>query len=157
MPQLPSGLHIALDSSPIQTLLDNAIKGFKTHELMAIESIDQLFSHIDILYFRSRKDKSKEILLATFSMVPPENLEPYQSGYNLKTIKEEFDKWDNQDQRAFLDFLNEKRINNQLECLLDAIKKCQQYLLEHPDSIQGLLATWWKLGCHPLQEDDDEY
>ena len=156
MPTLPSGKHIALDPSPIQKLVDDAINGISTHKLMEIESIDHLFSNIDIVYFRVCKQPNKELSLAKFSIVPPDGMEPYSSGFNLISIKNEVEKWPTQDRDAFIDFLNEERANLFMEDLLKTVKKYQENLTDNPATLQGMLALWWKLGIHPLQDDSDE-
>ncbi len=155
MPQLPSGRHIALDPSPIQEIITKAFdSGFGVHGLMAIETIEHLYSHIDILFFRPRADNNDaSVSLANFSLVTPDELEPYRSGYNLISIQDEFNQWSYADQKAFLNFLNEKRTNHFLGEILETVRKYQEELLEEPTSLQGLLATWWKMGCHPLQDE----
>lgn len=154
MPQLPSGLHFALDPSPIQAMIDEVYDKYQCHTLMAIETTEQLFSYIKILYFRPRQEQSEQIEYATYSTVAPEDLEPYDSGYNLISIQEEFDKWDNKDQKAFIDFLNAYRTDKFLQGLLEVVIEEQNHLLENPRTLHGLFATWWKLGCHPLQDED---
>ena len=156
MPQLPSGKHFALDPSPLQKIISDAYDGLKAHELMAIENIEQLFSHINIMYFRPAKEARDNLPLAKFSIVPPDDLEPYFSGFNLISIKDEFDSWCHEDQKAFAEFLNEKRTNSYLEGLLETVKEYQDQLTENPSTLQGMLALWWKLGIHPLQENEDK-
>ena len=156
MPQLPSGKHLGLDPSPLQKVVSDAYGGLKTHELMAIENIEQLFSHINVLYYRPIEEARSNIPLAKFSTVPPDGLESYFSGFNLVSIKNELDSWSGGDQKAFIEFLNEKRTNRFLEGLLETVKRYQNELMEHPSTLQGMLALWWKLGIHPLQEDEDE-
>ena len=91
MPQLPSGLHFALDPSPLQEIVNNAYEeAIKVHNLMAIESVDHLFSHINILYFKETSE-NVEFPLSEHSALPPKKLEPYPSGFNLITIKSEFE------------------------------------------------------------------
>lgn len=153
MPQLPSGRHVALDPSPLQDLVSSAYSKISTHELMEIESTNQLFSYINILYFLP-KDNNSKLSLATFSMGLPEGLAPYYSGFNLVTIKNEMNNWVEKDKKAFISFLNETRTNLFLENILQTIQKYQNELMEHPHSLQGMLAQWWKLGIHPLQEDE---
>lgn len=156
MPQLPSGKHFALDPSPLQKVVSEAYDGLAAHELMAIENIDQLFSHINVLYFRPAEETPYSLPFAKFSIVPPDGLEPYFSGFNLISIQDEFDSWDHEDQKAFVKFLNEKRTNNFLEDLLETVKEYQGQLTKHPSTLQGMLALWWKLGIHPLQDDEYE-
>jgi hypothetical protein len=120
-----------------------------------IQKPQDLFSYIEVLYFKLRKDsKLREDKYFTFSMVPPEELMPYPSGYNLITIQNEIKNWEYCDQKAFIDFLNSKRTENFLNKLTHTVEEVRNQLLDNPSSLQGMLATWWKLGCHPLQGED---
>lgn len=152
MPQLPSGRHVALDPSALQTIVDGAFEGIAAHELMAIESENDLFSHIMVLYFRPKPGEGSPLPLAKGSLAPPQDLEPYQSGFNLVTIKEEWERWDDDDKRAFVRFLRDGRTGEFLENILQTVKTLQEDLLSRPTTIQGTLATWWRLGIHPLQD-----
>lgn len=154
MPQLPSGKHVALDPSPLQEVITEAFEGIKVQELMSIESTAQLFSHINILYFRPTAQNSS-LPLAKYSIVPPEGFETYFSGFNLISIKNEVDSWPPGDQQALIQFLNEERTNGFLEGLLSTVKEYQTKLSDHPTTLQGLMALWWKLGVHPLQNEDE--
>src|SRR5882672_4113192 len=127
MPQLPSGLHFALDPSPLHEIVKNAYGGLKVHELMALEDVNHLFSHVNVLYFREAPE-SPALALSEHSAVPPSNLEAYPSGFNLVSIKSEFDKWSVEDQKAFVAFLNAKKTNDYLSGLLDMIERKQNGL-----------------------------
>lgn len=155
MPQLPSGQHIGLDPSPLQSIVNNAYDGIQAHELMAIETMDQLFKHINILFYRANDNGNDGYSLSELSIKAPDGFIAYESGYNLVTIKGVFDQWGQKDQCAFLEFLNESRTNSFFEAIFESIVKYQKGLTDNPSTLQGLLAMWWKLGVHPLQETDD--
>jgi hypothetical protein len=140
MPQLPSGLHFALDPSPLQEIMKNAQGGLKVHELMALESVNHLFSHINVLYFRESTG-GPALALSEHSVVLPSNLEAYPSGFNLISIKSEFQKWSIEDQKAFKAFLNEKRTNDYLGGLLESVVRKQNLL--HPE---GCCAATGEIG-----------
>lgn len=155
MPQLPSGRHVGLNPSPLVDVLENAYNKWGAHELMAIESINHLFAYIRVLYFKAEQGYGTNGTgYQTFSLVPSDELTPYDSGYNLITIQDEMENWDYCDKKAFIDFLNEKRTNNFLENTLNKVREAQNELLDQPTTLQGMLATWWKLGCHPLQNEE---
>ena len=157
MPQLPSGRHIALDPAPLDKLIRQAENGALVHQLMAIKSAEDAFSHIGVSYFRQRALGSDEPDMAPDSARQPDDLEPYPSGFNLVTIQHELARWSTEDRVAFLAFLRESRVATFLESLLRAIKSVQADLLDAPSTLPGLLATWWQLGIHPLQEEDDPH
>jgi hypothetical protein len=152
MPQLPSGLHFALDPAPLIKLIDASRQATRVHELMAVEHIGDLFQHVDILYFHPSTDISIDPKYAD-SNRPPSGLESYSSGYNLLSIREVFKTWCAEDQQAFEEFLNQPRVSDLLDALLDEVGQTKQALLAQPATLPGLLATYWRAGCHPLQEE----
>lgn len=152
MPKLPSGRHVGLDSSPLEKIVYEAYHGIEPHELMAIDSIPCIFSHINVLFFRPSRT-NEYLLLSEESITPQDKLESYFSGFNLISIKSELKNWCYEDQQAFIDFLNEPRTNNFFESLLKEIISYQVKLTEQPTTTQGMLALWWKLGIHPLQDE----
>lgn len=152
MPQLPSGRHFAIDTAPLQKILDDAQTAGGVHHLMNIDSIPKLFQHIEVLYFRPIGETPTDWTYCDDSIPRPTGFEPYPSGFNLETIRSEYATWDAADQAAFVAFLNEERVSRYFEHSLSVIREHQERLLQVPSSLPGLLATWWKLGCHPLQE-----
>jgi hypothetical protein len=56
MPWLPSGLHFAIDPSPLSQVVEGALQGAFVHELMAIKDCGDIFRHIDVLYFKQRAE-----------------------------------------------------------------------------------------------------
>jgi hypothetical protein len=52
-----------------------------------------------------------------------------------------------------LTFLREPRTHNYLEGLLREVREVQDIILKNPSTLPGLLATWWTLGVHPLQDE----
>jgi hypothetical protein len=152
MPCLPSGLHFAIDPSPLSQLVEGALQGAFVHELMAIKDCGDIFRHIDVLYFKQRAEDPGEYRFAAESIARPEGLEPYPSGFTLLSISGEVKKWSEADRSAFIDFLNEDRTEEFFKSLIRSVEEAQKNLLSHPGTLPGMLATWWKLGCHPLQE-----
>jgi hypothetical protein len=153
MPQLPSGRHIAFDPSPLRTLIEAASRGSSVHVLMAIEAYADLFSHIDILYWRPKTPDGETRSLTADSAPAPAGLEPYPSGYNLLTIRGPYNEWSQDDQEAFIAYLDDPGTAAYLLELLGIVKKSQAELLAAPATPGGLLAHMWKTNCHPLQEN----
>lgn len=126
---------------------------------MAIEDMEHLLPHIGIAFFRSKQASTPIQEFADNSEIPPQDLEPYTSGYNLLSIRKAFETWSTEDQRAFEEFLDEQRTTDFFENCLDEVQNAQDYLLSQPETLPGLLATFWEAGCHPLQEEklDEEH
>jgi len=141
MPCLPSGLHFAIDPSPLQQLVEDAFQGTSVHQLMAIKDCSDLFGHINILYFKQRAEDSRGYQFAGESIAPPEGLEPYPSGFTLLSISGEVKKWSEADRSAFIDFLNEERTEEYFKSLIRSLEEAQKTLLSHPGTLPGLLAT----------------
>ncbi|OYW27776.1 MAG: hypothetical protein B7Z47_06380 [Chthoniobacter sp. 12-60-6] len=156
MPQLPSGQHFALDVERLHKLIEDAFNAQWVHELMAIEKVEDLYPYIGIVLLRpAAKDQVSQVL-AEGSLPVPEALEPLPSGHNLGNAHELTTTWSKEDQVAFNAFLNEPRLQTHLQVQLQAVEKAKERLLDKPDTTAGLLATYWKLGCHPLQEKENE-
>jgi hypothetical protein len=156
MPQLPSGLHFALDPTPLTDLVRAVFHSKQVHDLMAIEHMGHLLEYIDIMYFRPVSHGGMPYECAQNSDRPPTDLEPYPSGYTLRTIRGPFDTWSSEDQAAFEAFLDAPRTREFLQKHLDLVFEAKDELLSKPATLPGLLATWWKAGCHPLQEDRND-
>ena len=153
MRQLPSGRHFALDPAPLAELVREARTGKFVHALMALKTQEDAFGHIGVLYFRPRSGPQSVPIYADQSGIPPDELAQYPSGFNLVSIQHELARWSADDRNAFLAFLREKRVHDYLEGLLEAIREAQGRLLDNPSTLPGLLATWWALGVHPLQDE----
>ena len=96
MPCLPSGLHFAIDPSPLSQLLDGAFQAEFVHELMAIKDCSGIFRHINILYFKQGVEDPREYQFADGSIARPEGFQPYPSGFTLLSISGEVKKWANE-------------------------------------------------------------
>lgn len=153
MPPLPSGRHLALDSSPLAKLVKEDAKAGKfVHELMAIKHPEDALQRIGVLYFRPKRADDCGLPLSELSNLPPEDLDPYPSGFNLVSIKPEVAQWSPEDQTAFVAFLCADRASQYMDTLLATIREAQTSLLDRPSTVPGLFATRWNLGIHPLQQ-----
>ena len=152
MPQLPSGRHIDLDPSPLVKLIENANSGIFVHDLMAIKHPEDALQHVGVLYYRPKKEDGSDLPMAKHSSLPPADLKPYPSSFNLVTIKATVDTWPPEDRAAFLQFLCAEKTSHYMDSLLPAVRRAQGVLLENPSTLPGLLATWWNLGIHTLQD-----
>ena len=144
-----------MDISPLEKVIDDALQGRFVHHLMAITKPEHLLEYVNVLYFRPKPTEASPVRISQHSEQIPEELEPYPSGYNLLSIRNELQKWSHADQEAFVVFLNSARINAYLTEALDVVRQHQEHLAGHT-SFSGLLALWWQMGCHPLQERFDD-
>ncbi len=158
MPQLPSGRHFAFKAGSLFELYEEALLEAKfVHELMAIETTNHLFKHIDILYFKEKDSDDSRMNLLNNSDVPPENLEDYPSGFTLYTILGEVKNWSDEDQDFFIEYLESEKVQGYLKSLLDDVEEKKQFIMsDKSPQLQRMLATMWEIGCHPLQDNDDE-
>lgn len=152
MPQLPSGLHIAVDAAPLRKLIDETKEGIKVARLLAIEKIPHLFPYIDVIFFR---EVSEPASAEYYRDTPPPSLEPYPSGYTLSTISPLVETWSEADRSAFFTFIGEAIEDYLTECL-EYIQQLKEKMASQPYNLANLQALWWKLDCHPFQEEAEE-
>jgi len=157
MPQLPSGRHVAISAAPLNTLQHDAWQGHRVHEFMSIESVDDLYPYLEVMYFRPKDGKEiEQYEFGAHSNLPPEDLEPYPSGYTIATLEDEFKQWDKEDQVAFEQYLfTDEGMQDYLEDLLKQIVESRSKLKTSASPRARLLAAWWEAGVHPLQEGGD--
>lgn len=156
MPRLPSGLHFGLAPHPLIELIDSVRHSKDVHRLMAIETLTDLAPHLDVLYFRPREGLAVQREYSASSALPPEDLEPYPSGFTLATFAEQAGQWSAEDQAAFEAYLAEPRLRDFLQEKLDAVMAMKEELRQQPGTMPGLLAAYWRMGCHPLQPGNDK-
>lgn len=153
MPQLPGGRHIAVKADSLFALCDDAQRGFRVHELMSIESSEQLMNYIDVIFFKAAGTDYKQPQTARGSNAPPEGLVPYRSGYTVISIQDKLGEWIKEDRAAFLDFISDPRTQEYFNQLLIELEKYKQRLFKHGNLVTRIQIGWWKTGCHPLQPD----
>ena len=152
MPQLPSGRHVGLDPSPVDALWKDALQAQRVHQLMDIESVDDLLPFVDVIYFRDQdtsEDWSKRMHEGA-DQLPP-RLEPYPSGFNLLSIPDELVNWSAEDQAAFQVFVDRARSSGFLDEMLARVQEYKKDVAENGHKLARLLAAWWRAGVHPLQ------
>ncbi|WP_038162862.1 hypothetical protein [Verrucomicrobium sp. BvORR106] len=152
MPQLPSGLRFALDPTPLSALIRAADGTAMVHPVMAIEHVEDLCEHIQVLYFRPPGGPGTLREFDENSVDAPNDLEPYDSGLTFLAFLQQTDRLSDEDQDAMAAFLEEPRTAAFLDGQLDLVKQAQQVLLTHPHPQTRMFATMWRARCHPLQE-----
>jgi len=157
MPMLPSGRHVALQDTSLETLISKSVDSPFVHKLMEIESIDQLAPYVDVVYFRPREDGALTAHNAVDKRhIPPAELVQVQSGFTLATIQDELAAWPEADQEAFKEFLQSERCRKYLDLLLARVTAVKQAVLEDGDFEPRLMALWWQEGVHPLQTESKD-
>jgi len=155
MPELPSGRHFALGTGPLSELLESVTDGFRIHELMAIETPEDLSRYLEIYYFRPCGEDEEATEYTEASLTPPDGMIPYRSGQTLKTISGEWSRWPDEDRQAFVDFLNEPRFRDYLNDLFDYVEEFRQTIRDSGPFAARVQAHWWDAGCHPLQPGNE--
>lgn len=128
MPRLPSGLHFAIDPTPLNCLVEQASNGIFSEELKSIDHVDHMLRYIDVLYFSSPSSATVAREYAPQSGLPPEGMKPHPSGYTLYSIREAIAKWSFADQEAFQSFLDEPRTIDFIHSHFDAVMKAKTRL-----------------------------
>lgn len=144
MPQLPSGRHIAIQANGFDALYDEAFNGTQAHKLMQIKTIEDLYPYIDVLDFEQDERHAEPGL--------PAGLKPVPSGHTLATVNQANDWHDEHDKAAFWFYISSERAQSLLEAILDDVKQRQQDLMKEGPYLGRLLALFWHVGAHPLQE-----
>ena len=139
--------------APLRELIDEAQKGIKVAPLLAIETLPHLFPYVDVLFFR---EVSKPASANYYRDTPPPSLEPYPSGYTLSTIPPIVETWSEADKNAFFTFVGEAIEDGYLTECLEYIQRLKNEMASQPQTLGGLQALWWKLNCHPFQEEAEE-
>lgn len=155
MPMLPSGRHIGLKRISLDRMIEDAVQGHSVHKLMAIESIEQLFTYIDVMYFKLQENgAATPHQLADTRYVQPSDQVEVRSGFTLTTIREELGSWPEADQVAFFAFLDSEHCQRYLNNQLTSVHSVKQAILTKGDAVPRLVASWWIAGVHPLQSEN---
>jgi len=154
MPMLPSGRHVAIDPEPLRNLLRDAANPSNAHRIMAIQSIDDLFSWLELLELVPIADAEPE----QRDGAPPPNggtpagLLPRPTGRRLADWRVVAHDWTKADREAMATFIDE-RVRPHYASTLATVREQQDALLASPASLAGMFARMWQLGCHPLQDE----
>lgn len=154
MARLPSGRHVAIQATPLFTLIDAACapEAIITR-LLQIERPADLAPYIEVIYFRDSAAPTMRPVAPGGNPVPP-GLEPIASGYTLVTIHQAVANWSLADQRAFAGYLDSERVQGHLSALLEMVGEVKHRLAREGDFVQRMQALMWEARCHPVQNDD---
>lgn len=152
MPMLPSGQHVGIDPGPLTEAIRNADSGAGVHHLMAINTPEDVWRLLEIVYFVPVAPGEVIDDNAATAGLPP-GLKRQLTGVRLDQRDELAAKWPERDREAFEDFLREPRVAAQVQDWLDFAKRAQQALLSSDSLAARVLAGWWLAGAHPAQEE----
>lgn len=155
MPQLPSGLLVGIDPTPLADLLKEAALPWNIHKAMAINNTRDLYPYIDVTLFIPEANANANAATLEFrsdSLSRPPGLIPALSGYRLSQWSTLATRWSEADKAAFEDFLA-TRAMSLFDEGLDTAHKIQELLRNTDDFNTRLLVGWWDAGCHPAQEE----
>lgn len=142
MPRLHSGRLIALDTAPLNELV-NSIRGGGAGEMAEIRTVEDIFKRVEVLFFREADDESAAESRRRYRVPTPPGMEPYPSGYNLISIEQGAAEWDERDRVDLCAALNEARADRYFRNALAVVRECQHALLEEPAPLPETLNTWW--------------
>ncbi len=155
MPQLPSGLHVGIDPTPLSKLLEDGPVPWNIHKVMAIRNTLDLYPYIDIILLvpdaQANAGAQKLEFLAN-SLPRPAGLVPVRSGFRLSQYGDLAAQWTDGDKTSFEDFLA-TRAQSLFDNGLNLARKIQGLLRNTDDTQTRLLVGWWDAGCHPAQEE----
>lgn len=149
MPQLPSGIHVAVDTAPLAELLENWHVDGASEKLSSLKTVEDLYPLTRILELVPAQPDDAAIQLLKGSLTPPQNLTTRDTGYRLLDCPNGLPSWSQQDKVAFRAFV-ETRVPAILAANLETAK--EHYAAITKDFLQRLESAWMKAGVHPSQE-----
>lgn len=152
MPMLPSGQHVGIDPAPLLETIYNADHSTKVHHLMAINTVQDVWPLLEIVYFVPLAPGEESMEIKTLSPLPP-GMKRVRSGVCLDRREELAMQWTAPDRQAFEDFLCEPRMREQIQVWLGFAKQAQQEQLRSGSLASRILAGWHLAGIHPAQEE----
>ena len=149
MPQLPSGIHVAVDSAPLTELLETWHLDASREKLSDLSSIEDLYPLTRILELVPAHPKDEPLVLADKSFAPPDRMTIRDTGFRLGDCPAGLDEWTSEDKQAFQEYVK-TRVNAYLQSQLETTqKRCAD--MSHA-FVQQVESAWIKAGVHPSQE-----
>lgn len=120
MPQMPSGLHIAIQAARLVGLLDDVARGERIEELCGVMGKSDLAPFIDVMFFRETESTAQEEV-APGGLPIPVGLESYPSGWTLETFKPSALGWTQADCDAWWDYIQSERALDYFDVLWEQV------------------------------------
>ncbi len=149
MPQLPSGIHVAVDLAPLVELLETWQLDASHKRLSALRTVEDLYPLTRILELVPAQAKDEPLVLADKSFAPPDQMTIRDTGFRLGECPMGLDVWASDDRLVFQEYVR-TRVN---AFLLSQLELAQKRLADlNRAFVQQLEAAWMKAGVHPSQE-----
>lgn len=149
MPQLPSGIQVAVDTTPLEELIANwHIEGV-SEKLISLKTVGDLYPYTRILELVPAQQGVAPVHLMPGSLSLSRSMTARDTGYRLSDFPEGLVSWSPADRAAFQEFVN-TRVATMLET--DLATTQQRYAEICRNFLQRVESGWLKAGVHPSQE-----
>ena len=101
MPQLPSGIHVAVDLAPLVELLETWQLDASHKRLSALRTVEDLYPLTRILELVPAQAKDEPLVLADKSFAPPDQMTIRDTGFRLGECPMGLDVWASDDRLVF--------------------------------------------------------
>ena len=149
MPQLPSGIHVAVDTLPLSETLRTWQLDASRETLARLRCIEDLYPLTRILELVPAQTGDEPLQAAANSMAPPTQMATRDTGFRLSDCPDGLNDWSAQDKAAFRDYL-EQRVAGYLAAQLDEAMK--QFAALSKAFIKKVEEAWLRAGVHPSQD-----
>jgi hypothetical protein len=149
MPQLPSGIHAAVDTAPLQALIEDSRLGDSMHLLDRLKTVDDLLPLTRILELVPTDERSDALPLVPGSLQPPPGMTARDTGCRLRDCPDGLPTWSEADRAVFQVFVTSRV----MPMLAGDLEKSRTALMAMTKSfLQKVESAWLKAGVHPSQE-----
>jgi hypothetical protein len=148
MPQLPSGIHVAVDTTPLQALIEDSRLGDSVHLLDRLKTVDDLLPLTRILELVPTVDGTT-LPLVPGSLQPPPGMTVRDTGCRLGDCLDGVPTWSEVDRAVFQVFVTSRV----MPMLASDLEKSRATLTAMTKTfVQTVESAWLKAGVHPSQE-----
>lgn len=156
MPILPSGLHIAINSTPLANLLLKVEhgNGMFIPDVLSIQDPDDLRRHMSLIWLLPiGADCAVDEPFHRLTPPMPAGLTQVQSEYTMRRLPEYFDE---RDREAIEQFWQSPRCRAFLGEEMAKVRVMQRKALASPESEISYLREWFSAPCSPCSSASPE-
>jgi hypothetical protein len=148
MPQLPSGIHVAVDTAPLQALIEDSRLGDSVHLLDRLKTVDDLLPLTRILELVPTVDGTT-LPLVPGSLQPPPGMTVRDTGCRLHDCPDGVPTWSEADRAVFHGFVTSRV----MPMLASDLERSRASLMAMTKTfVQKVESAWLQAGVHPSQE-----